>query len=270
MGAISRVRHGHIAIIAFLLLIFSFYNRFVTSCEGLPTESRVEEVIDGDTVKITGGHLVRYVGINAPETRRKEGDRWIYNPQPFAQEAKAFNKKLVEGKKVRLKYDVVKRDTFDRLLAYVYLGDRLVNGEMISRGYALTYIYPPNVKHADLLVKLQNDARKNHRGLWCAVNSHPITPDKASEFVGKIKTVEGRVRDIYKGERVIRLNLGGVHRPLFDVVIFRNVLNRFESQGISSLNYYRGKKVRTWGLIRDSEGLPEMVIDDPSQIEVLE
>jgi endonuclease YncB( thermonuclease family) len=266
------VRYRHIAIIVFLILIFSFssYNYFVTSYEGLPTEARVEEVIDGDTVKITGGYLVRYVGINAPEIRRKEGDRWIYNPQPFAEEAKAFNKKLVEGKKVRLKYDVVKRDTFDRLLAYVYLGDRLVNGEMISRGYALTYIYPPNVNHADLLVRLQNDARENDRGLWCAVNSHPITPDKASEYIGKIKTVEGRVRDIYKGERVIRLNLGGVHRPLFHVVIFRNVLNRFESRGISSLNYYRGKKVRTRGLIKDSEGLAEMVIDDPSQIEVLE
>jgi len=230
----------------------------------------VEKVIDGDTVMIAGSRLVRYIGIDAPEIRRREGKNWIYDPQSFARKAKFLNQKLVEGKKVRLKYDVEKKDIYDRLLAYVYVGNVFVNGEMISRGYALTYIYPPNVKNASLLIKLQKKAKDNNRGFWPNVKSHPIFFAKTGDYIDKIKMVEGRVQNVYKGEKVIRLNFGTNWKTDFHVTIFRNMINRFETQGISSIGYYKNKRVRVWGLVKDFYGCPEIVIDDPSQIEVLE
>lgn len=264
------MKYLFIATIAFVVFIFSLYKYVVTSRKRFPKEVTVEDVIDGDTIRITGGNRVRYIGINAPEIGRKEGKKWVYDPEPFAEEAKALNEELVEGKKVRLEYDVVKRDKFARLLAYVYVGDNLVNGRMVGRGYALTYIYPPNVKHANLLVRLQKGARENDRGFWREVNSHPISSDKAVRYIGRIKVVEGKVRDIYKGEKVILLNFGSGYKSDFHFTIFRNMVNRFESQGISPISYYEKKKVRAWGLIKGFEGRPEIVIDDPSQIEVLE
>lgn len=259
-----------IAIISFVVFIFSLYKYLVTSRERFPKEVTVEDVTDGDTIRVTGGHTVRYIGINAPEIGRKEGGRWIYDPEPFAEEAKALNEELIDGRKVRLEYDVVKRDNFGRLLAYVYVGDNLVNGRMISRGYALTYIYPPNLKHANLLVRLQKEAKENDRGFWTEVKSHPILPDKAVEYIGRIKVVEGKVQDIYIGAKVILLNFGSGYKSDFHITIFRNMANRFESQGVSPDRYYKKKKIRAWGLIKGFEGRPEMVIDDPSQIEVLE
>ncbi|MFA5005554.1 MAG: thermonuclease family protein, partial [Candidatus Omnitrophota bacterium] len=74
---------------------------------------------------------------------------------------------LVEGKKVKLEFDIERRDRYGRLLAYAYLEDgTFVNAEIIRQGYASLMTYPPNVKYADMFLKLYQEARVNKRGLW--------------------------------------------------------------------------------------------------------
>ena len=80
--------------------------------------------------------------------------------------AKAFNKKLVSGKIVRLEFDARRRDKYERLLAYVYVGDICVNKRMIEEGYAKILIIPPNEKYADEFLMLQRKARKEGKGIW--------------------------------------------------------------------------------------------------------
>ena len=160
----------------FLILLFSALlslscNRegsLLNDREGLPESALVEEAIDGDTVRISGGKLVRYIGIDAPELRRKSGGRWIYDPTPFSKEAYAVNKRLVEGKNVRLEYDKEKTDKYNRILAYLYVGDIFVNGEMIKTGLARASIYPPNAKYAGLFMGLEKDAKESKMGMWGA------------------------------------------------------------------------------------------------------
>ncbi len=78
-----------------------------------------------------------------------------------------FTRKLVEGKEVKLEFDVSQRDKYGRLLAYVYLTDgTFVNAEIIKQGFAQVMTIPPNVKHQDLFLRLQKEARENRRGLW--------------------------------------------------------------------------------------------------------
>jgi len=67
---------------------------------------------------------------------------------------------------VRLELDVQERDRYGRLLAYVWVGDTMVNAELVRRGYAQVMTIPPNVKYQQLLVKLQREAREAGRGLW--------------------------------------------------------------------------------------------------------
>lgn len=75
--------------------------------------------------------------------------------------------KLLANKKVRLEYDVGKKDKYNRTLAYVYLTDgTFVNAELVKQGYAMVMTIPPNVKYAEKFVKLERRARKNNRGLW--------------------------------------------------------------------------------------------------------
>ena len=128
-------------------------------------------------MELSSGQLVRYIGIDTPEVRRRarpgdrewqatEGDRWVVDPEPLALEATAFNRQLVEGKHVRLEYDVQTQDRFGRLLAYVYVGDVMVNAELVQAGFAQLLTIPPDVKYADRFRALAEEARRNNRGLW--------------------------------------------------------------------------------------------------------
>lgn len=118
-------------------------------------EATVFRVIDGDTIVLEGGRRVRYIGIDTPEEGR-----------PYYLEAKEENKRLVEGKRVRLEYDVEKEDKYARLLAYVYVGDIFVNSELVKNGYAMVFTFPPNVKYAKKFLALQQEVRTAKRGLW--------------------------------------------------------------------------------------------------------
>jgi micrococcal nuclease len=42
----------------------------------------------------------------------------------------------------------------------------MANARLVVNGYASPYTYPPNIRHADLFVQLQREARDNGRGLW--------------------------------------------------------------------------------------------------------
>lgn len=122
----------------------------------------VQRVLDGDTVVLVTGERIRYIGIDTPELHHPKKPVEFY-----AREAKEFNRRMVEGKMVRLEFDVERHDKYGRLLAYVYLLDgTFVNAELIRQGYAQLLTFPPNVKYADLFRKLQTEAREASRGLW--------------------------------------------------------------------------------------------------------
>jgi micrococcal nuclease len=104
---------------------------------------------------------VRYLGIDTPET--KHPTRGV---EPYGPEAAEANRRLVQGRLVRLEFDVQPRDQYGRLLAYVYVGEVMVNAELVRQGYALLSTYPPNVTHEALFVRLQREAREAKRGLW--------------------------------------------------------------------------------------------------------
>jgi micrococcal nuclease len=129
-----------------------------TQGKDVSEEVLVEKVIDGDTVRITGGHRLRYIGLNAPEV----GTRG----EPFGVEATRFNRDLVEGKQVRLERDVSDKDRFGRLLRYVYVDDILVNAELVREGYVEAREYPPDTKYQRCLGVLQQEAQSEGRGMW--------------------------------------------------------------------------------------------------------
>jgi len=135
----------------------------------------VKRTVDGDTLELENGQRVRLIGIDTPEIHessklyrdsRKTGQD-VSVIQGLGRRAHQFTKNLLEGKRVRLEFDVEKRDKYKRLLAYVYLPDgKFVNGEIVKQGYASLMTIPPNVKYADLFLKLYQEAREDKRGLW--------------------------------------------------------------------------------------------------------
>lgn len=129
----------------------------------------VRHVIDGDTIELSDGRLVRYIGLDTPELRRRVGDRWVEDPEPFGREAKEANRRLVEGRSLRLEYDAQTHDRYGRWLAYVFVDGRMVNAALLEDGYAQLLTIPPNVKYAQELRRAAREAREARRGLWGAL-----------------------------------------------------------------------------------------------------
>ena len=129
----------------------------------------VEWVIDGDTVdiEIAGTEeRVRLLGINTPETHTDTGVPECYGPEAFA-----FTRSLLPvGTEIRLVRDVVGRDDYDRLLAYVFRrdDDLFVNEAIIGGGYARPLSIGPNTAYTDRFVAAATAAEAGDLGLWGA------------------------------------------------------------------------------------------------------
>ena len=133
-------------------------------------------MIDGDTIILSNGVTVRYIGIDAPEMF-----------QPFFQEAKDTNEAMVDRKIIRLELEYEKGDTRNytdgRLLAYVYVGDLFVNAELIKKGLARLYPFRSHPTYIDSFCFLQKQAREAKVGIW----SLPV-PEKEEHYLGNKRT----------------------------------------------------------------------------------
>lgn len=138
----------------------------------------VRHVIDGDTVILTNGKKVRFIGINTPEIDHNNNQA-----EPFGHAARTFTEKLIESKRIRLEYGQEKRDQYGRLLAYVFLQDNtFVNLQLVQFGLATYFYKPPNLKYADSLLQAQKDAMTGKRGLW------HIWSEKKQSYMGNRKS----------------------------------------------------------------------------------
>lgn len=115
----------------------------------------VTQIVDGDTIILEDNREVRLLGIDTPE-----------KGQFYFSEASNKTAELVLGKSVSLEYDVTKKDMYNRDLAHVWLGEKLINLELVGLGFAQIYTVPPNVKYVDVILEAQKNARNNNLGLW--------------------------------------------------------------------------------------------------------
>lgn len=135
----------------------------------------VVDVVDGDTIKIEGGEIVRYIGMDTPET--------VDPRKPlecFGKEASVKNMELVQGKIVELEKDVSERDRYGRLLRYIWIGDEMVNEALVREGFAKVSTYPPDVKYVDRFLAAERVAREEKKGLWSGSCPLP-TPTQSSK-----------------------------------------------------------------------------------------
>ena len=130
-----------------------------------PESVRVARVIDGDTVVLANGELVRYLGIDTPETVHPDKPIECFGP-----EATERNRQLVEGKTVELWSDGPDKDSYDRLLRYVFTDGTFVNGVLVWEGYAFARSYGDSLRLYQTLVQLERSAREGGRGLWETCN----------------------------------------------------------------------------------------------------
>jgi micrococcal nuclease len=139
---------------------------------------QVLDIVDGNTIRVNLGdrvETVRYIGIDAKQTTQP-----AKGPSQSGGDITDVNRQLVARQQVRLELDAQERDREGRLLAYVFVADRMVNAELVRRGSAETMTVQPNVRYRDLFVTLEQEARDDRRGLW-ANQSEPTTPTSVAQ-----------------------------------------------------------------------------------------
>ena len=105
-----------------LALLLILLPALVSCQDGSFLAVKVVRVVDGDTIQVCcigwKREKVRYIGINTPETKHPTKE-----VEHYGEKASEANRMLVDGKTVRMEFDVQQVDRYKRLLAYVYLKD---------------------------------------------------------------------------------------------------------------------------------------------------
>ena len=126
----------------------------------------VTKVTDGDTIELGDCRVIRYLGIDTPET--------VHPGKPiecFGPEASKYNKKLVLGKKILLFEGKKDKDVFGRYLRYVVVVDsgNFVNKDLVNNGYATVYEKYKDDNIFDVytdLVYAMDNAKEKKIGVW--------------------------------------------------------------------------------------------------------
>ena len=122
----------------------------------------VKWVLDGDTIILSDGRHVRYIGINTPEIAHNQTPA-----EAFGLEALALNRQLVLHQPIRLQLDVERKDRYGRWLAYVFRQDGLfVNQALVQEGLAHVLSRSPNTHKAQVLLEAQRTAMSTKKGMW--------------------------------------------------------------------------------------------------------
>ena len=122
----------------------------------------VKRIYDGDTVKLSSGLRVRLAGINTPEIESRNKMQ-----EPGGEEAKIALSHWLQGRQVRLEMDIETKDKYGRTLAHLFTRDQQhINLELVNKGLAIVNLHPPNLRYQRQLLKAQQDAELERRGLW--------------------------------------------------------------------------------------------------------
>jgi len=128
--------------------------------------ARVNYVIDGDTIILDSGEKIRFLGIDTPEIKKSHAGKSQGREEPWGRDAANYLTVLLQGKEVGLEFDSVRKGAYGRTLAYVILGDELVNGLLLKEGYARFKTYDNVLKYGDFLKEQEGLARIRGKGLW--------------------------------------------------------------------------------------------------------
>ena len=123
---------------------------------------KVTSIQGGDIIRVRKGHgkvPVRLYGIDCPE-----------KGQAFGKKAKQFTSDMVLGKVVEVVR--VPGDRYGR--AFVAVGKRILNEELVKAGYAWVYLKYCEYPGCETWESLQMKARTDKLGLWADPN--PIPP----------------------------------------------------------------------------------------------
>jgi len=176
----------------------------LSACASEPEKVTVVKVIDGDTVRLQGGEIVRLLGINTPEKDDKDRPA-----EPLSLEASLLLTELVEDRTVLLTRGREPKDKYGRTLGYLDLTDGTdVQKNLISRGYAFAIAFPPDIDRIDSYLAAEKQARSERKGIWNIPRYFPAKPEDHKNLKNGFGLISGTVEKVRFSKKNVRLFFG--------------------------------------------------------------
>lgn len=220
----------------------------------------VADIYDGDTVKLSDGRKVRLIGLNAPETKKKNKPA-----EPYSEQATEHLRQALKSNEVRLLLERDHKDHYGRWLGHLVIADQLVSEGLIKNGLAFHIAIPPNLKFSYCLKQAEVSARNLGKGLW---------KDNPTRKVASLKNKEAGFR-LLEGKLTAakQIKSGAILEvdDLLAVKMNKTLLDKLG--GITKMRQLQGKVVQIRGWVRPkSAHAPAhyqpwfMKLTDPSHI----
>jgi len=129
------------------------------------TTAIVTKIVDGDTIDVDYDgktHRVRLLNVDTPESVDPEEPVECLGPEASAW----LEERLPIGIEVRLEQDQETHDGYGRELAAVFLGDDLVNAEIVRAGLGVPMAVGDNTRYLPPVQSAHAEARAAGRGLY--------------------------------------------------------------------------------------------------------
>ena len=175
--SLAKVPARPLILIAILIVFLTIANiaiAFVKPSEQFSGELWIiNRVVSGQTVEasvVNNPNMtvqrVRLLGLSAP----------LKEQSPWGDRARQRLSDLIKEQKVILEFDVRQKDNAERLLAYIWKDNLLVNQYLVAEGLAIADPYPPNAKYDARISRAQSKARLQELGIWDTQNPLRLSP----------------------------------------------------------------------------------------------
>jgi micrococcal nuclease len=231
--------------------------------------AKVAKIIDGDTLALEDGRVVRLLGIAAPKPPL---DRAAGRPWPPAEAARAALAELAQDETVALAFDGRRNDRYGRLLAHLTrVRDGLwLQGELLLRGMARVTTNAEQRALAAPMLEREAAARDAKRGLWASRSYAVRRPEEARFHSESFELIEGKAVATGRLGGRVTIRLGEPEseaRDSLTIALLPESRRLFREAGIDPQSLV-GKELRVRGFIRWWGG-PLIEVTHPEQIEVL-
>jgi len=235
------------------------------------TSVEVAKVIDGDTVRLTTGKLVRLIGINTPEIDHKFG-----LSDPGAEQAKIFLQSISARHNDRLVLleDTDKVDRHGRLLAHLFAPDGAnIQSALLERGMGTWIVVPDNFLYLECYRTAEAKARSGKLGIWQEQYKIPRQTSTLNKADLGFQWIQGNIIRIGKSKNNWWLNFRdgaeqttGMKYSRVTLRINKDDLHYFKEMSPDDLI---NKEVRVKGWLTQYKGQFVMSLRHPASLEIV-
>lgn len=157
-----------------LALILAYLMMTLVSCQWLTPfrgeEAQISRIISGQTIELMikgEKYSLRLTGLDLVSSELLKGE----NPEKFIVQLLTNNgEKPLQSVKVNVETNLQKKDKFGRINGYIWHNNKLLNRQLLEKGYALTNLTYTDGKYDQQLIDGQTYGRIMKQGFWVGNN----------------------------------------------------------------------------------------------------